>query len=159
MAFDPSAKHPKYEFQPSWQLMRDAVDGEDAVKAKGTDYLPMKSGIVAMTDAVKQKAAYEAYKLRAEFPELVAPTIRGAVGTMLDKPATVELPTALEGMIERATRDGLTLDALHRNIAIELMTVGRFGLLPSIFDGSPYLAGYVANRLPIGTRLTRRSIG
>lgn len=149
MTFNPGARHPLYTaFSPFWRLMRDAVDGEDAIKAKGTTYLPMKSGIVAMTDLAKQTQAYEAYKLRAEFPELVAPTIRGSVGTMLEKPAVIELPDALEPLREKATRDGMTLDALHRRITVELMSVGRYGLLPGIAgDGEPYLAGYVTEAI------------
>lgn len=149
MTFNPGSKHPAYTaFAPFWQLMRDAVDGEDAIKAKGITYLPMKSGIVAMTDLAKQTQAYEAYKLRAEFPELVAPTIRGSVGTMLEKQAVIELPDALEPLREKATQDGITLDALHRRITIELMTTGRYGILPGIArDGSPYLAGYVTEAI------------
>lgn len=149
MAFDITAKHPAYiAFLPSWQLMRDAVDGEDAVKSKGQTYLPMKSGILAMSDEAKRQAAYDAYKMRAEFPEIVAPTVRGATGIMLGKPTTIELPKALEPLKQKATRDGLTLDSLHRRIALELVTVGRYGLLPGIgADGDPYLAGYVAESI------------
>jgi hypothetical protein len=149
MAFNPDSRHPLYKaFAPSWCLMRDAIEGEETIKAKGQAYLPMKSGIVAMTDLAKQGMAYEAYKLRAEFPELVAPTIRGSVGTMLEKPAVIELPDALEPLREKATRDGMTLDALHRRICVELMSVGRYGVLPGIGqDGAPYLAGYVAEAI------------
>src|SRR5690606_21067133 len=88
------------------------------------------------------------YKSRAEFPDLVALTVRGAVGTILDQAAEIELPSELEPLREKATRDGLTLDALHRRIATELMTTGRYGILPGIDDaGSPYLAGYVAEAI------------
>lgn len=145
MAFDPTATHPSYDaFAPSWRLMRDAWEGEDEIKARGEAYLPMKSGTRAIADPTMRQAAYDAYKLRAEFPELVAPTVRGAVGTMLDQPATIELPAALEPLRERATRDGLTLDSLHRRIATELMLTGRYGVLPGLSAaGEPYLAGYV----------------
>lgn len=149
MAFDITVKHPSYlGFADAWRLMRDAVEGEDAIKIRGEIYLPMKSGIVAIKDAEVKSAAYSAYKMRAEFPELVAPTIRGSVGTMLDQPATINLPAGLEPLRERATRDGLTLDALHRRIAMELMTTGRYGILPGITAaGLPYLAGYVAESI------------
>lgn len=154
MAFDITVRHPEYlAFEASWQLMRDAMDGEDAIKAGGKaknpfKYLPMKSGILAMSDETKRQAAYDAYRLRAEFPEIVAPTIRGATGIMLAKATTIELPKALEPLKEKATRDGLTLDSLHRRIALELMTVGRYGLLPGIAaNGDPYLAGYVTESI------------
>src|SRR5690606_37966438 len=87
-------------------------------------------------------------KHRAEFPDLVALTVRGAVGTMLDKSAVIELPMEMEPLLEKATRDGLTLEALHRRIATEVMLTGRYGVLPGIaVDGTPYLAGYVAESI------------
>lgn len=149
MAFDPTATHPAYDaFAPAWQLMRDCMAGEDEVKAKGEAYLPMKSGTRAIGDVTLRAAAYDAYKLRAEFPELVAPTVRGAVGTMLDQAPVIELPAGLESLRERATRDGLSLEALHRRIATELMLVGRYGVLPGISsDGRPHLAGYVTEAI------------
>jgi hypothetical protein len=149
MAYDITTRHPHYSgYTSAWALMRDAMAGEDTVKARGEIYLPMKSGIASMKDTTAQARAYDAYRLRAEFPELLAPTVRGAVGVMLDTPAKIELPTAMDGLRERATRDGLTLDALHRRIAAEVMTVGRYGLLPGISpDGAPYLSGYVAEAI------------
>ncbi|KKC39521.1 hypothetical protein WH87_04830 [Devosia epidermidihirudinis] len=149
MAFDITAKHPAYkEFEAAWTLMRDAFSGEDDIKAKGETYLPMKPGTRAISDPATRAAAYEFYKELAEFPDLLALTVRGAVGTMLDSSAEIELPSALEPLRERATRDGLTLEALHRRIATEIMLVGRYGVLPGIGpDGAPYLAGYVAESI------------
>lgn len=151
MAFDITVKHPLYEqFSMSWTLMRDAFGGEDDIKRKGEAYLPNKSGIeaIAKVDAVRASKAYEAFKHRAEFPDLVALTVRGAVGTMLDKSAVIELPKEMEPLLEKATRDGLTLEALHRRIATEVMLTGRYGVLPGIaVDGTPYLAGYVAESI------------
>lgn len=142
--FDPMSTHPQYDSNSAmWSLMRDAIEGEDVVKEAGEDYLPMKSAQAAIADSALQEQSYDAYKLRAEFPEIVAPTIRGSVGTMLSQPAQIELPTVMEFIRERATLDGLTLDALHRRIVIELMSVGRYGLLPSMTeDGVAYFAGY-----------------
>lgn len=151
MAFDITIRHPLYDqFLPSWTLLRDAFGGEDDVKRKGEAYLPNKTGIEALAkdDPARANKAYAAYKFRAEFPDLVALTVRGAVGTMLDKAAKIELPSELEALRENATRDGLTLDALHRRIATELLLTGRYGVLPGIGqDGAPYLAGYCAESI------------
>lgn len=146
---DPTIKHPDYlDFAPSWELMRDAVAGEDDVKNKGEKYLPMKSGTAAIEDVAARKRVYDLYKTRAGFPEITAPTIRGAVGVLLAKNAKIELPDSMEHLRERATLDGLTLDALHRRIAAEVMTVGRYGLLPSVdSNGMPYLSGYTAESI------------
>ena len=150
MAYDITVEHPAYcEFKSAWELMRDAFDGEDSVKEAGEKYLPMKSGTRAIKDPVQRQATYDAYKLRAEFPELVAPTIRGAAGIILKKSAKVELPKSMEPLLERATLDGLTLEGLHRRIVVELMAMGRYGLLPGITKaGEPYLAGYVTESIP-----------
>lgn len=149
MAYDITVHHPLYdEFFPAWKLMRDAFDGEDKIKAAKELYLPMKSGTKAITDITKRDEAYNAYQKRAEFPELVSPTVRGSVGIMLKTAAKIELPASMEPLREKATQDGLTLDALHRRIAVELMTMGRYGLMPGIGeDGTPYLAGYITESI------------
>lgn len=148
MAFDPTIPNPAYaEYAPSWQLMRDTFAGEDDVKKAGEKYLPMKSGIAAIQSQQVKQAAYNMYRTRAEVPELVAPTVRGAVGVMLGEPAEIELPAQMEHLRERATLDGLGLEALHRRMAIEVMTTGRYGLLAGIADGVPHLSGYVAESI------------
>lgn len=149
MAYDITVQHPAYQqFISAWQLMRDTFDGEECVKAAGEKYLPMKSGTAAISDPVKRVKAYDAYRLRAEFPELVAPTVRGSVGIMLKQSANFDLPKSMEFLKDNATRDGLTLEALHRRIAVEMMLMGRYGLLPGIAkNGTPYLAGYTAETI------------
>jgi hypothetical protein len=149
VTYNITVQHPSYtQFAPAWELMRDAFDGEDCVKAKGEKYLPMKSGTEAIADPLKREKAYKAYKLRAEFPELVAPTVRGSVGIMLKQSANIELPTAMDYLRTNATRDGLTLEAVHRRIAVEMMLMGRYGILPGITKGGvAYLAGYTAEAI------------
>lgn len=151
MVFNPASRHPAYiDALPDWKLMRDAVAGEDTVKAEGEMYLPIKSGTaaIAVTDPAIAKRAYDAYKLRAEFPELVSPTIRGSVGVIVDQEPKIELPPSMEPLLERVTRDGLTLMSLFRRICLEVMTTGRFGLLPGLTPaGNPYIATYVTEAI------------
>lgn len=145
---DITSKHPEYVAKiEAWHTMRDTVLGADAVKLAGSRYLPMKSGIRAIKDKIKQDEAHSAYMLRAEFPDIVAPTIRGTMGLVHSKDSVIELPTALESMREKATKDGLTLQQLHRKITVELFRTGRFALLPGILDSQFHLAGYVAETL------------
>lgn len=150
MTFDPTQTHPDYNgFAPSWRLMRTAFDGEDAIRAAGEAYLPRKASIRGICDEsgnedrARQAAAYEDYKARAEFPELVEPAVTASVGVICATPPAIELPPGLEAIRERATADGLTLDGLFTRIVGELLTVGRFGLLPGLRgSGAPVLAGY-----------------
>lgn len=134
-------KHPLYsEISQRWIVMRDAIAGEDAVKEKSDTYLPKPS---AMTDA-----AYTAYKKRATYPEITAPTIRGMHGIMHEIEARIELPKALEPMRKRATKAGLTLEAVLQKITLQLLSTGRYGILADIdSSGNPVIAGYVAEAI------------
>jgi hypothetical protein len=85
------------------------------------------SGFSAQADG--GMALYAAYQERAQFPEIVRPTIHGMIGVIHRTEAQIEMPTAMEPLWEKATRDGLPLEALHRRITAELLTTGRYGLL------------------------------
>lgn len=149
MAFNIKTTHPLYkEFVDTWAMMRDAVNGEDDVKMKGIKYLPMKTGMAAITDDNKRSAAYLAYQTRAEFPELTSPAIIGSNGLIHNKTTTIELPPALEYLKEKATLDGKTLESLHEEITTQILTTGRYGLLPGVRkDGTFYIAGYNAESI------------
>jgi hypothetical protein len=56
----------------------------------------------------------------------------------------------LAPMWEKATKDGLTLEAFHRLITAEILSAGRYAVLtdvPSDDTGMPYLTGYQAEQL------------
>jgi hypothetical protein len=62
--------HPQYSaHEHQWKRCRDAVDGSDAVKAAGSQYLP---GLSAQSTE-----EYEAYKMRALWYGASARTIQG----------------------------------------------------------------------------------
>lgn len=142
-------KHPAYvERSEEWSIMRDTAGGEKQVKAASTAYLPQPSGFKAQADG--GRALYEAYQKRAQFPEIVLPTIHGMVGVIHRTEAQIQMPDALQPLWEKATRDGLPLEALHRRITAELLTTGRYALLAdAATEGSdlPWIAGYTAEAL------------
>lgn len=147
--FDISVTHPEYdEYECEWETMRCVVEGEDEVKEEGEKYLPMKSGMKAMSDERRKQEAYKAYKDRAEFPEIVQPTVHGSVGLITSTAPQIEVPSGLEYLKEKATRDGLTLEGLHQRVTMEVMRMGRYGLMPGITDaGEFYIAGYCAESI------------
>ena len=147
---DVSQTHPDYDkMLPDWDLVRDAIEGESAVKDQGDVYLPKPSGFTAQEDGGAKM--YNAYQLRAKFPEIMGPSIRGMVGVIHRVAADIELPTQLEPMFEMATKDGQSLSALHERITYELLATGRYGLLvdaPADGEGDlPYIAGYKAETI------------
>lgn len=141
--------HPKYdEYRDSWQIMRDTVDGEDTVKDRGAVYLPMKSGVAAIDNKTLQAQTYLAYQYRAEFPELVAPTINGSAGIITEQPAKVTLPKKMEYLLEDVNGKGTTLAEFHKALVVEILTTGRYGVLPGPVDGGLFtLTGYTAERI------------
>lgn len=176
MALD--SKHPLYaQHFVDWLQMRHTYEGERRVKEQGFIYLPptagmredglqlitgapvLSSGTVAiprqgLESNVMSKGwlAYEAYRLRARFPDWVREAVRALVGVMHRKPAVVELPPQLEGLIERATARGESLQTLLRRINEEQLITGRLGLLGDVIDsgeraGQPYLSLYTAETI------------
>ena len=143
-----NSRHPDYDtWIADWMMMRDAAAGDRVVKEKGVLYLPKPSGFQGMANPKKE---YENYKLRAQFPRITAPTIRGMVGVIHRKEADIKLPTALEDLWEKATPDGAPLEVLHKRITTELLTTGRYTLfVDAAEEGSdlPFIAGYDAEHL------------
>lgn len=145
-----SNTHPDYnQFIGEWRLMRDCEAGATTVKGKGKEYLPFPTGFAAQPDGGAQM--YAAYKDRAEFPDIINPTLSGMVGLVHKGPeVNIEMPKSMEPLWEKATKDGLSLEALFRRLTKEVFLNGRYSLLPDASsNGSdlPWLAGYSAESL------------
>lgn len=144
-------KHDDYTDRvDEWRTMRDCARGAKAVTEGGQFYLPMPSGFRAQLDA--GVAMYSAYGIRAQFPDILAPTLRGMVGVIHrveSKITGLEEGKPLAYLWERATADGLPLEAMHRRLTAEVLLMGRYGLLTDVSaeGGLPYLAGYSAESL------------
>ncbi len=149
------AHNPAYdEILPDWTLMRDCHQGQRQIKSKGTTYLPATSGQVA--DGMQTNApglqAYTAYKLRANFPDFVNDAVDSFIGVMHHKPPLIELPAAMEPLLEKATVDGESLEMLLRKINEQQLITGRIGLLADVADDAPvgtlpYIASYSAEAI------------
>lgn len=156
--------HPLYQAQnEDWTQMRDLYKGERHIKAKGVTYLPPTQGMIidgmgteANPSGAKQKVgqkAYEAYKMRAVFPDFVKEAVEAYIGLLHQKPPTIELPAALEPMRERATLHGESLELLLRRINEEQLVTGRCGLLldlplnPDQANPVPYIALYIGEAI------------
>lgn len=149
-----STRHPEYlDFSEDWTQLRDTYRGERVVKREGVKYLPMTSGMVAdgalTGGSSKGWLAYEAYRKRAVFPELVKEAVETMLGVMHFKPPVIELPAAMEPLLKRATKRGESLEGLLRRINEEQLVTGRVGLLADVADNVqgpvlPHLALYDA---------------
>ncbi len=142
------AKHPEMSFwEPIWEQMRATEQGEEAVKAKGELWLPKPDGFKFQTD--QGSAFYTAYTKRAQFPDIIQPTLQGMVGVIHRMEAKIEgleEGKPLAYMWERCTRDDrIPLEVFHRRITAEILLMARYGILVDVSsdgDGQPYFVGY-----------------
>lgn len=147
------AQHPSYAHRyPDWEQLDDVYEGERAVKAAGTKYLPATSGMVADGMSATQPGflQYDAYRKRAAFPTSFRDAVEAMVGVMHLNPPKIELPDALEAMRYNATLDGESLEGLLRKINEQQLQSGRLGLLLDVPSGLspaeiiPYISLYRA---------------
>src|SRR5262245_10396512 len=121
----------------AWWRARDVFAGEDAIKAAGTRYLPRLDS--------QTEEEYRTYKLRASFYNATARTAEGLVGLVFHRTPSVKLPDdqvpgravgksssvgrALAEFAKDADMAGTRLTAYAKNIANEVVLVGRAGSL------------------------------
>ena len=135
-----SNKHPSYiEHSLDWYVMRDCHSGERSVKERGFKYLPATPGQVldGATNGVESVGfiQYNAYRLRARFPEYVASTVETQLGLLHRKPPIIQVPDRMKALINNASIDGLSMKMLLRKINEEQLITGRVGLLADFTTG------------------------
>lgn len=109
-----------------WKLIRDCLDGQDAVKAAGTEYLPMPNP----TDtSAENEARYAAYKQRGVFTNMVGRTLNGMVGTAFSKEPVATLPDSLMPLYDNVDGGAVSMDQQARQVLSDALSVGRCGLL------------------------------
>lgn len=144
MTTDVKTTHPQIDaaISADWELMRHSSQGDSRMKEAGELYLPKPSGFKGHKD--QGKAAYRAYQMRAQLPEIVAPTIGGMIGVIHGQEIQIDLPDALQFVFEGADKDGLPLEQFHKRITRHLLTYGRVGLMVDAPQdgGDPYLTIY-----------------
>lgn len=171
------------EHAEDWEQLRDSAKGERIVKGKGQKYLPPTSGMIldglngpytspnnnpaanngAGTAGLGYgrfgkyrnmgEAAYEAYKLRAVFPEYVKDALEYFMGALHNKSPVIELPEEMEPLRNNASPLGEPLEILLQRINLEQLTTGRVGILldlpekPDPVNPLPFIALYVAEAI------------
>jgi len=117
-------RHPLYvRYLPLWNRNTDAAEGEQAVKRRTTDYLPIPD---PDTVADTSDPRYESYLTRAVYTNFTGRTVRALTGAVFRLAPTVELPAQIEYMREDADNNRLTLAAIAQRAVSEVMTTGRY---------------------------------
>lgn len=131
--------------QSQYRLIRDCLDGEDAVKDQGTLYVPKPDGLSA--------TEYSSYVARGLFYGAPEMTLRALVGLALRKDPVIGLPSRLEPMRLNATHESAPLSILIEDCVREVLSMGRFGML---LDFPP--TGATVNSVPHISTFTAESI-
>lgn len=124
-----------------WRKVRDALEGEERVRERSTEYLPRAGGM--------KKKDYQNYLQRASFYGVADRTLRGITGLVFRIEPTITLPPMLEPLFNEATIEGFTMNQVIREGIREALSIGRYGILVDMSEaptasGLPYLATYKA---------------
>lgn len=151
--FKITLRHAEYEKRlVQWTKLRDAIAGEEAIKAKGEVYLPRLSGqkTYELNLLTGQPSEYEAYKQRAMFYAATGRTVEGLGGAILRKDPDLVWPESKKDILQRLGVAGETLDEIVNFSLQELIGIGRVGLLvdaPSSENAEPFVAIYTAENI------------
>lgn len=110
-----------------WDLVRDCLIGQKAVKDKGLGYLPMPN---ADDQSPENKTRYVGYKERAVFYNVTRRTIDGLVGQVFSRDPLVAIEDeSMKGMIADVDGCGVSLDQHAKKSLGTILSYGRCGLL------------------------------
>ena len=124
--------HPLYTaYVDDWVQLRDFALGERAVKKKRETYLPATKGMKldGMGPRDLGREVYDAYLLRASFPEYIMDALEIFMGMLHNKSAVIELPPEMEPLREKCTELGEPIEILLQRINLEQLITGRLGPL------------------------------
>lgn len=113
-------------FLPKYELIRDVLAGEYAVKRKTTKYLPMPNPSDKSEDNLDR---YQTYLQRAMFYNVTNRTVQGLVGHIFLRSPVMDLPENLQALMTNADGKGLTLSQLAKTCCYHTLAYGRCGLL------------------------------
>lgn len=111
---------------PIYFLIKDCMDGEQAIKTKRDKYLP-KPNAEDLSPA--NAARYQAYLTRAVFYNVSARTLNGMVGQVFLREPQITLPKGLEPLLVDATGSRVKLTQLAQRAVGLNLAFGRLGLL------------------------------
>jgi hypothetical protein len=139
-----SATHAEYQYWASaWKKIRHCIIGEYEIKRHGTTYLPKME---SQTDD-----EYLSYLDRAYFYNMTHRTVNGLVGTVFRRePKIFGIDESIKKNLDAITKDNLSLNIFAKEIASEILSVGRFGVLldmDKMGKNPPFFVGYVAERI------------
>ena len=108
--------------QKRWQLVRDAIAGEEVIKKRGEGYLPRPSGM--------DNKEWKAYAARPHWFGATGRTAEGLHGMIFSKPPVLkDCPEALAKLLEDIDRQGNNLDQFASDVTWDSLPTNLGGIL------------------------------
>lgn len=111
---------------PSWERIRDCLDGEDAIKRKRTVYLPIPD---VETGGTATSARYISYLSRAVFYNVTGRTMLGLLGQVFGRESDIKLPEHLSTLVDDIDGTGIGIEQQAKRSLQYCLGYGRGGLL------------------------------
>lgn len=115
-----------------YNLIRDCIAGETAIKDAGVKYLPMPGGEKTATCTTEQNSIitgrYKAYLKRAVFYNVTRRTLIGLSGQVFMRDPEVKIPKAMEAIQVDATGAGVDLNQVAKKSLNYVLAYSRGGL-------------------------------
>ena len=111
---------------PMWERIRDCCKGQDAIKARGDNYLP-RPNPEDTSDANNER--FKAYLLRANYYNVTGHTKKNLVGDAFTEVPELIAPSEVERYAEDIDGSGVTLQQQAQKSFGDVLIAGRFGLL------------------------------
>jgi hypothetical protein len=108
-----------------YELLDDCLAGSIQVKYRAARYLPIPNPQDVGPDNLKR---YLAYKTRAVFYGVTRRTLSGFIGEMFDTDPLIQVPPAMEDIIEDTTGEGVGITQMAKAVASLVLSMGRSGL-------------------------------
>ena len=134
--------HPEYDKRfEQWKIMRDVIEGDDAIKRAGEKYLPRPSTAHEIFDCYELKQ-YEAFKNRSIFTNYTAQIKDCLHGMIENRPAKIDVPDNMKGdkFLNNVDYQGNSADQFFSDCLDDGLTTGFGGILAELPAVNPNMS-------------------
>lgn len=141
-------RHPDYQKRVlQWKLMRDVIEGDDAIKKAGESYLPRPSTAHHKYD-LYEDMQYESFKNRAIFTNYTAQIKDCLHGMIENRPAKIDAPLNMKGdnFLNNVDYQGNGADQFFSNCLEDVLITGFGGVLADLPNVDPNMSKLEAEK-------------
>lgn len=132
---------------PQYELIRDALAGEVAVKNAGDKYLPRPD---PSDSSRENRERYKSYLRRAVFYNVTRRTLSALVGQVFMRNPTMEYPDIMEPVVKNASGNGVSLELTAKKALSYTLAYSRSGIYvdyPTVEEGITTLADIQSGKI------------